>query len=108
MNRTTGYTVIAAALLLTPLVALHAAEPAWKLVLDENFDGTELNPQIWNVETGKRRDAVNSPLAVDVKDGKLVITTHTDKNGLTYCGFVTSRKKFFVTQGKTVARTAID
>ena len=92
------------ALLLVPLAGLHAAEPAWKLILDENFDGTELNPRIWNVETGKRRDAVNSPLAVDVKDGKLVITTHADANGVTYCGFVTSRKKFFVTQGKTVAR----
>ena len=47
---------------------------------------------------------MNSPLAVDVKDGKLVITTHTDEKGVTHCGFVTSRKKFFVTQGKAVAR----
>jgi len=81
-----------------------AAEPAWNLTLDENFDGSELNPKIWNVETGKRRDALNSTQAVDVKDGKLVITTFTDEKGVTHCGFVTTRKKFFVTQGKAVAR----
>lgn len=83
---------------------IYAAEPAWKLTLDDNFDGTELNSKIWNIETGKRRDAMNSPLAVDVKDGKLLITTFTDEKGVTHCGFVTSRKKFLVTRGKTVAR----
>ena len=80
------------------------AEPAWKLTLEENFESRTLDPNIWNVETGKRRDALNSPQAVDIKDGKLVITTFTDDKGVTHCGFVTSRKKFFVTQGKTVAR----
>lgn len=93
-----------AVLLLAPLSVARAAEPVWKLVLEETFDGPALNPKVWNVETGKRRDSMNSPRAVDVKDGKLVITTHTDESGVTYCGFVTSRKKFFVTQGKTVAR----
>lgn len=93
-----------AILLLFPLVALHAAEPEWKLRLDENFDGPELNPKIWNVETGKRRDALNSPESVDVKDGKLVITTFTDAQGVTHCGFVTTRRKFTATQGKAVAR----
>ena len=81
-----------------------AAASDWKLTLDENFDGTELNPNIWNIETGKRRDSLNSIDSVDIKDGKLVITTFTDEKGVTHCGFVTTRKKFFVTQGKTVAR----
>jgi len=89
---------------LLPLMTAHAVDQAWKLTLDENFDGTNLNSKIWNVETGKRRDAENSPLAVDVKDGKLRITTFTDEKGVTYCGFVTTRRKFFVTQGKAVAR----
>jgi beta-glucanase (GH16 family) len=91
-------------LLLAAPVTAHAAEPAWKLTLDENFNGPTLDPKIWNVETGKRRDAINSPSSVDLKDGKLVITTYTDDQGVTRCGFVTTRKKFFVTQGKTVAR----
>ena len=81
-----------------------AADPAWKLTLEENFNSTELNPQIWNVETGKRRDAMNAASAVDVKDGKLVITTYTDDKGVTYCGFVTTRKKLFATQGNALAR----
>ena len=102
MNRITW--LIPALLLLAPPAALHAADTPWKLTLDENFDGPGLDPKIWNIETGKRRDAMNSSLAVDVRDGHLVITTYTDTNGVTYCGFVTSRRKFFVTQGRTVAR----
>ncbi len=84
--------------------ALGAAEPSWKLTLEENFDGAELNPKVWTIETGKRRDSLNSPKAVDLKAGVLKITTWTDADGTTYCGFVTTRKKFFVTQGKTEAR----
>lgn len=81
-----------------------AAEPAFKLVLDENFDGPGLDPKVWNIETGKRRDAMNSPKAVDVKDGRLTITTWTDTDGTTYCGFVTTRRKFHIVAGKTEAR----
>lgn len=81
-----------------------AAEPTFKLVLEDNFDGAEPNPQTWNIETGKRRDSLNSPKAVDVKDGVLRITTWTDVDGTTYCGFLTTRKKFAVIQGKAEAR----
>jgi len=84
--------------------AVCSAAPDWKLTLEENFEGTELDTKIWNVETGPRKDAVNSPESVDLQDGKLVITTFTDEKGVTHCGFVTTRKKFFVTQGKAVAR----
>lgn len=93
-----------AALLCLLGAAALAAEPAFKLVLDENFDGAELNPKVWNVETGKRRDSLNSPKAVDLKDGVMKITTWTDADGTTYCGFVTTRKKFALVQGKTTAR----
>lgn len=91
-------------LLAAAAVAAVAAEPTWKLALDEGFDGPELNPKVWTIETGKRRDSLNSPKAVDLKDGLLKITTWTDADGTTYCGFVTTRKKFAVTQGKAVAR----
>lgn len=83
---------------------LGAGETQYQLTLEDNFDGTSLDPKIWNIETGKRRDSMNSPLAVDVKDGVLTLTTWTDEKGVTYCGFVTSRKKFHVTAGKTEAR----
>lgn len=75
-----------------------------RLVLDEGFDGEKLNPAIWNIETGKRRDALNSADSVDVRDGKLVITTWTDADGTTHCGFVTSRSKLMIRSGKAVAR----
>lgn len=93
-------------LLLPLLCAIRAfsAEPNFKLVLNEEFIGRELNPKIWTTETGKRRDSLNSPKAVDVKDGRLTITTWTDTDGTTYCGFVTTRKKFHLVAGKTEAR----
>jgi len=75
-----------------------------RLVLEENFDGPKLNPAIWNIETGKRRDALNSTSAVDVRDGKLVITTWTDTNAVTHCGFVTTRNKLLIRMGKAVVR----
>jgi hypothetical protein len=90
-------------LLLLGVTAL-AAEPKFKLVLEDNFDGAELNAKAWNIETGPRRDAVNSAKAVDVKDGVLKITTWTDVDGTTYCGFLTTRKKLALVQGKAEAR----
>ena len=33
------------------LAAVDAAEPTWKLALEENFDGAELNPKVWNIES---------------------------------------------------------
>jgi beta-glucanase (GH16 family) len=93
-----------ATLVLASVVPLPAAESAWQLKLEENFDGHVLNPKIWNVETGPRRDSMNSSEAVDLKDGLLRITTFTDDKGVTHCGFVTTRKKFLVKQGKLVAR----
>lgn len=96
--------LLTVAMLLAIPVASRAAEPVWKLTLEENFNGPLLDPKIWNIETGKRRDAVNSPSAVDLKDGRLIITTYTDDQGVTHCGFVTTRRKVFVTQGRAVAR----
>lgn len=91
-------------LLLLLGAAALAAEPKFQLVLDEGFAGPELDAKTWTIETGKRRDSLNSPKAVDLKDGVLKITTWTDADGTTYCGFVTTRKKFAVVQGKVEAR----
>ncbi len=82
----------------------EAAGPGWELILDEHFNGPELDPKIWNIETGKRNDATNDASAVDLQDAKLVITTYTDTTGVTHCGFVTTRHKFLVAQGKAIAR----
>lgn len=79
-------------------------ETTLRLVLEENFNGSSLNPSVWNIETGKRRDALNSADAVDVRDGRLLITTWTDAEGTTHCGFVTSRNKVLLRMGKAVTR----
>ncbi len=90
-------------LFLLPLTAL-AAEMKFNLVLEDNFEGSALNEKTWNIETGKRKDAMNTEKSVDVKNGLLTITTWSAPDGTTYCGFVTTRKKFAATQGKTEAR----
>ncbi len=81
-----------------------AADPKFQLVLEDGFDRAGLDAKTWTIETGKRRDSLNSPKAVDLKDGVLKITTWTDGDGTTYCGFVTTRRKFAVVQGKLEAR----
>ncbi len=63
------------------------------LVFEENFDGSKLDSSRWTAQKGNRRDAVNTPRAVRVKDGNLVITTFTE-DGKHYTGFVDSRGKF--------------
>ena len=84
--------------------SLAAAEPVLRPVLDDDFGGDVLDPKVWTIETGKRRDSLNSPKAVDVQDGVLRITTWTEADGTTYCGFVTTRRKFSLKQGKAEAR----
>lgn len=86
------------------LLDCRADEAVWRQTLDEQFNAPVLDAKIWNIEKGKRRDSMNSSEALDLVDGKLVITTFTDAQGITHCGFVTTRGKFFVTKGKAVAR----
>jgi len=85
-------------------IATNAATADFKLILEENFEGASLDPKIWNIETGKRRDALNSAEAVDVRDGHLVITTWTNPEGKTLCGFVTTRHKVELVMGKVETR----
>ena len=92
------------ALALTWLMAACPGAESLRLVLEEDFAGDSLNRAVWNIETGKRRDAVNSAESVDLRDGRLVITTWTGADGVTHCGFVTTRGKLLIRMGKAVAR----
>ena len=87
---------------LTHVASAVAAD--FKLRFEENFEGNTLNTTFWNIETGKRRDAFSSTEAVDVRDGHLVITTWTNSEGKTHCGFVTTRRKVELVMGKLEAR----
>ena len=48
----------------------------WELVFEENFDGPEINTDIWNMYDGPghARHGLRSPKAFSIKDGCLVIT----------------------------------
>ncbi|MBO4229809.1 MAG: family 16 glycosylhydrolase [Clostridia bacterium] len=55
----------------------------YTVVLDETFDGDELNPEIWEFrkEPGKRRAGYNHPDQVSVKDGCLILTAEYKEDG---------------------------
>lgn len=95
-------TLINSSLLLA--ASAMAESDTLRLVLDEDFSRPTLDPTIWNIETGRRRDAMNSRESVDLRDGRLVITTWTNDQGVTLCGFVTTRGKLTIRSGKAVAR----
>jgi beta-glucanase (GH16 family) len=64
-----------------------SATPVWR----DEFSGSSVDLSKWNVETGVRREAINTPNAVTVANGSLTITTYSvDTNGSTqhYTGFV--------------------
>ena len=54
----------------------------YTLVFEDNFDGTELNTDIWEYRaSGARRGGFNAPGQVEVRDGNLVITAEYLKDG---------------------------
>lgn len=67
--------------------------PGWELAWSEEFGGSSIDSANWNVSTGNRRDAVNTPNALSVQDGYLRIKTYTE-NGTHYTGWIGSNGKF--------------
>lgn len=54
----------------------------YSLVLNEEFEGTELNTDIWNYRaSGARRGGFNGKSQVEVKDGNLYLTAEYLENG---------------------------
>ena len=87
--------------------ALHAAPPSgagWALVWNDEFTGTTLDTAKWRQWLpGARRDAVNSPSAVAVSGGNLVLSTYT--SGSThYTGMVSTESTYLFTYGYVEAR----
>ena len=91
--------------LLLALAALAVAEPPPGYVLKwaDEFDGTQLDLKKWEVMAVKRRDAINTPDAVTVADGKLTITTYTE-GGKHYTGMLWTRGLFEPSLGYYEAR----
>ena len=72
------------------------------LVWADEFNGGSLDAAKWNIETGPRRDAVNTVTAVSVAGGNLVITTHS-VGGTHYTGLIQTAGKFNPRYGYTEA-----
>ena len=78
------------------LAALACAEPppGYTLKWADEFDGTQLDATKWKLWLpAKRRDAINTPDAVTVADGKLTITTFTE-GGKHYTGMISTQGIF--------------
>jgi beta-glucanase (GH16 family) len=77
--------------------------PGYALVWEEPFDGSALDPSRWTAFSGSRQDAVNTPAAVQVQNGELVVTTYT-QGGVHYTGFLSTEGKFQALYGYFEAR----
>ncbi len=77
--------------------------PNYVLVWEDDFDGNALDATHWTPQSGARLDAVNTPSAVAVKNGELVVTTFT-QSGTQYTGFVSTNGHFQAQYGYFEAR----
>ncbi|HET7824040.1 MAG TPA: glycoside hydrolase family 16 protein [Anaeromyxobacter sp.] len=77
--------------------------PNYVLVWQDDFDGSALDGSRWAAQSGSRLDAVNTPSAVAVRNGELVVTTFTQA-GTHYTGFVSTNGRFQAQYGYFEAR----
>lgn len=76
----------------------------YELFWFDEFKSDKLDLSKWNYyDTGKRRNAINTPDAVSVKDGSLVISTYTE-NDVHYTGMVSTKGIFETRYGYWEAR----
>ena len=89
-------------------------EPAYKLVWEDNFDGTELNRDDWNVElhapgwvNAEWQEYVDCEDNIYVKDGKLIIQPIKDENDYYTSGRVNTQNKHDFKYGRFEARLKV-
>jgi beta-glucanase (GH16 family)/regulation of enolase protein 1 (concanavalin A-like superfamily) len=94
---------VPALLALEDRLVLSPPGGGWQLAWSDEFNGTSLDTSKWKVDTGARRDAVNTADAVSEGGGSLTITTYTS-GGTNYTGFIGTPLTFLGTYGYWEAR----
>lgn len=102
--------LLAAALMQVPVTA-QASPPSgagWNLAWNDEFTGTSMDTAKWrHWLPGARRNAVNSPSAVSVAGGNLIISTYTS-GGTHYTGMISTQDTYPYTYGYIEARIDYD
>ncbi len=92
------------AILFLATTSFAAPQPgAWALAWSDEFDGTSVDTAKWNVASGARRDAINTPSAITVQSGYLTLKTYTS-GGTHYTGWLGTDGKFDNAYGYWEAR----
>ena len=83
--------------LFLPFTFLHADPPGegWELVFHDEFNGNQLNWDVWTCEEGDRRKAYNDPedSYVDGK-GHLILRLRKAEDGKYHLGFIRTKESF--------------
>ncbi len=88
--------------------SLHAAPAGYKLAWSDEFDGLSLDTNRWTCYPfGKWNGGFNTPGAVSITNGCLVITTFT-RGGTNFTDHLDTRGKFERTRGYWEARIRFD
>jgi beta-glucanase (GH16 family) len=92
------------ALFFSLMLSSQGAPPSgYKLVWQEEFNGTQLDDKKWKAMDEPRKGGFSTPKAVKVANGLLTLTTFTDA-GKHYTGFITGRGKYEAAYGYFEAR----
>ena len=98
------YLLLAVAIFCQLAPAAPPSGAGWHLAWNDEFDGSTLDTSKWrHWLLGARRDAVNSPSAVSLADGKLTISTYTS-GGTHYTGMISTQNTYQYTYGYIEAR----
>jgi len=95
--------LVAVVSVICPRVILAGPPSGYHLDWADEFNGPSLDDNTWNIISGSRHSAVNTPDAVAVTNGCLVISSYTTK-GIHYTGFVDTKGKVYKRYGYYEAR----
>lgn len=76
----------------------------WKLIFEDNFDGTSFNPATWGYS---QWEDLFIPSLVEVKNGNLIMTSKYGDDGKVHGGGINTQGKFSFLYGKVEVRARL-